>query len=164
MRQELKIGELARRAGCPVETIRYYEHGGLMPPPARSAGNFRLYGDAHVGRLSFIRHCRSLDMTLDEIRVLLRFLDQPEADCGRVNVLLDEHIAHVAARIRELKMLETHLQELRRQCGPSHPAKECGILNKLSQSARHKHRPVAPAKTHGTGGSDRQAAFQNPST
>lgn len=147
MKQELKIGELAKRASCPVETIRYYEHGGLMPPPARSAGNFRLYGGAHVERLSFIRHCRSLGMTLEEIRTLLRFRDQPEADCGEVNALLDEHIAHVAARVRELRALERQLKELRLQCGQGHPARECGILNELSQSARLESLPAA-ARTH----------------
>lgn len=57
----MKIGELAKRTGCPVETIRYYEREGLLPEPARSEGNYRQYTLAHVERLSFIRHCRSLD-------------------------------------------------------------------------------------------------------
>ncbi|MHB1247791.1 MAG: MerR family transcriptional regulator, partial [Sulfuriferula sp.] len=64
MQQQIKIGELAKRTACQVETIRYYEREGLLSPPARSAGNFRLYGNAHVDRLHFIRHCRSLDMSL----------------------------------------------------------------------------------------------------
>jgi Cd(II)/Pb(II)-responsive transcriptional regulator len=148
MEQGLRIGQLAKRAGCLVETIRFYERGGLMPPPARSAGNFRLYGAAHVERLLFIRHCRSLDMTLDEIGTLLRFRDQPEADCGEVNALLDEHIGHVAARIRELRMLEKQLKELRLHCGQSHPTKDCGILNELSQSARHERRPAGRTGSH----------------
>lgn len=67
---EIKIGELAKRTGCEVVTIRYYEKEGLLPEPARSDGNFRLYGAAHVERLRFIRHCRSLDMSLSEIRTL----------------------------------------------------------------------------------------------
>ena len=61
----MKIGELARAAQTPVETIRYYEREGLLPAPPRSAGNYRLYGDTHRQRLAFIRHCRGLDMTLD---------------------------------------------------------------------------------------------------
>ena len=64
----MKIGELATLTGCPVETIRYYEREGLLPAPSRSAGNYRQYDTAHVERLSFIRHCRSLDMTQEEIR------------------------------------------------------------------------------------------------
>jgi Cd(II)/Pb(II)-responsive transcriptional regulator len=92
----MKIGELARAARAQVETIRYYEREGLLPPAPRSDGNYRIYGPVHVERLAFIRHCRSLDMPLAEIRVLLRFKDAPQAECGEVNALLDEHIGHVA--------------------------------------------------------------------
>lgn len=60
----MKIGELAKLTDCQVETIRYYEREGLLPEPARSEGNYRLYTQAHVERLTFIRNCRSLDMTL----------------------------------------------------------------------------------------------------
>ena len=66
----MRIGELARRTDCPVETIRYYERAGVLPPPARTDANYRAYGSGHVDRLRFIRHCRSLDMTLDEVAVL----------------------------------------------------------------------------------------------
>ena len=75
----MKIGELARIAMTQVETIRYYERAGLLPETARSEGNYRIYAEAHVERLSFIRNCRNLDMTLDEIRVLLRFRDAPSS-------------------------------------------------------------------------------------
>jgi len=71
----MKIGELAQRTNTPVETIRYYEREGLLAEPVRSEANYRVYEDAHAQRLSFIRHCRGLDMTLEEIRVLLRFKD-----------------------------------------------------------------------------------------
>ena len=112
----MKIGELARATGTQVETIRYYEREGLLPEPARTEGNYRIYGDEHAERLLFIRQCRSLDMTLDEVRVLLRFKDVPAENCGEVSMLLDEHIGHVAARIRELKVLEKELRTLREQC------------------------------------------------
>ena len=68
----MKIGELATLTNTQIETIRYYEREGLLAEPRRSEGNYRIYGSAHAERLSFIRHCRGLDMTLDEIRVLLR--------------------------------------------------------------------------------------------
>ena len=71
----MKIGELATATQTPVDTIRYYEREGLLPAAPRSSGNYRLYRTEHVERLGFIRHCRSLDMTLREIRVLLRFKD-----------------------------------------------------------------------------------------
>ncbi|WP_425258972.1 Cd(II)/Pb(II)-responsive transcriptional regulator [Rubrivivax sp. RP6-9] len=129
----MKIGALALAAQTQVETIRYYERAGLLPQAPRSEGNYRIYGPEHVERLAFVRHCRSLDMTLDEIRVLLRFKDDPRAACGEVNALLDAHIGHVATRIRELRQLEKQLQLLRAQCGGDSEAARCGILNELVQ-------------------------------
>lgn len=131
----MKIGELAHKAHTQIETIRYYEREGLIPEPARSESNYRVYGDAHAERLSFIRHCRGLDMTLDEIRVLLKFKDAPTENCGEVNTLLDEHIGHVAERIKELKLLEKHLKGLRLACLGSQEAEHCGILNELTETA-----------------------------
>ncbi|MGD9946485.1 MAG: Cd(II)/Pb(II)-responsive transcriptional regulator [Burkholderiaceae bacterium] len=136
----MKISDLAKATGTQVDTVRYYEREGLLPEPARSSGNYRIYGDAHVERLSFIRHCRSLDMTLDEIRVLLRFKDAPTENCGEVNALLDDHVGHVAARIRELKALERQLRALRDQCRVATDAGHCGILGELASGARAAER------------------------
>ncbi len=144
----LKIGELARRTGTQVETIRYYEREGLLPVPRRSDGNYRLYGDAHVERLQFIRHCRSLDMALDEIRRLLAFRDAPEQKCDEVNSLLDKHIGHVTDRLAELTTLQAHLLELRSLCHTARAAKDCGILQGLSSAD-----DAAPKKLGVHGGS-----------
>lgn len=84
--------------------------------------------------MTFIRHCRSLDMTLDEIRILLHFKASPEENCCGVNRLLDEHIGHVARRIAELQELELQLRELRQRCPDDRPAQHCGILVGLSQA------------------------------
>src|SRR5690625_3792928 len=84
----IKIGELAKRTGFTVETIRYYEKEGLLPEPARSHGNYRLYGDEHIERLRFIRHCRTLDMALSEVRILLQYRDTPYEDCGKMRTTL----------------------------------------------------------------------------
>ncbi len=129
----MKIGELARLTEIPAETIRYYEREGLLPDIRRSSGNYRVYEADDAARLSFIRHCRSLDMTLDEIRLLLRFRDSPAENCSGVNVLLDEHIEHVAARIRELRQLERQLKALREQCEDAGEAARCGILHSLDE-------------------------------
>ncbi len=112
----MKIGELAKAAGTQTETIRYYEKEGLLPNSSRTGSNYRIYDRQHVERLLFIRRCRTLDMTLNEIRSLLRFNDAQEDNCHEVNALLDEHIKHVASRIRELKKLEKQLKELRKHC------------------------------------------------
>lgn len=125
----MKIGELAKATECAVETIRYYEREQLLPAPARTEGNYRQYTQAHVERLTFIRNCRTLDMTLDEIRSLLRLRDSPYDSCGSVNALIDEHIEHVQARIDGLMALQTQLVELRQQCNAK--GSECAILQQL---------------------------------
>jgi Cd(II)/Pb(II)-responsive transcriptional regulator len=150
----MKIGELADATGTPVVSVRFYEQQGLLPIPARTSSNYRIYGGEHVDRLAFIRHCRSLDMTLEEIRLLLQFKDAPQADCGAVNALLDAHIDHVAERIAELKSLEKQLKALRLQCEDIQAGKDCGILSTLAVSARtpaakrvHEHVHGAHPKT-----------------
>ena len=136
MSHSISIGDLARRTQCQAETIRYYEREGLLPPPARSQGNYRQYQAMHVERLSFIRHCRSLDMTLDEIRALLDFRDAPTGDCAAVSALLDEHVRHVAERIAQLRRLQRQLQQLRGLCARPGQAERCGILNEMSRAAK----------------------------
>lgn len=136
------ISALARESGCPVETIRYYEREGLLPPPERSSGNYRLYRQHHVERLRFIRHCRSLDLTLDEIRSLLSFRDRPEENCGEVNALLDQHIDHVARRIDELQALAQQLRTLRSQCQDVQAARDCLILQGLADGHKEGTAPT----------------------
>lgn len=148
----MKIGELARATATPVETIRYYEREGLLPEPARTEANYRMYDEAHVQRLGFIRHCRCLDMTLEEIRVLLRYKDAPDADCGPVDELLDAHIEHVVARVAQLKALEKELRALRSSCTQRRPASECGILGGIERGAR-EHDHAAQGATHHLAGS-----------
>jgi Cd(II)/Pb(II)-responsive transcriptional regulator len=146
----MKIGELAQATATGVETIRFYEREELLPSPARSSGNYRVYAPEHLERLAFIRQCRSLDMTLDEIRVLLRFKDAPQADCDDVNGLLEAHIAHVAYRVRELKALEHGLKQLRGQCGLSRQAKDCGILEGLAKTVTTALQPTERQASHGS--------------
>lgn len=131
----MKIGELSRASSTPIETIRYYEREGLLPAPARTEGGFRVYEAPHQERLQFIRHCRGLDMSLDEVRTLLRVRDDPMAECGDVNALLDDHIQHVSRRIRELRALEAQLKALRQRCGSGQAAAACGILTGLAEAA-----------------------------
>ena len=143
----IKISELSKRTECAVETVRYYEREGLLPAPVRSSGNYRLYGTSHVERLLFIRHCRYLDMTLDEIRQLLKFCDAPRESCHEVNTLLDEHITHVGERIAELLRLETRLRELRRLCKRAQAAKDCGILQELANLGGASGKKI-PGRSH----------------
>ncbi len=141
----MKIGELAQVAQCSVETVRYYEKEGLLPEPARTSGNFRVYGADHLERLRFIRNCRALDMSHEEIHTLLRLADQPADDCGAINSVFDEHIAHVDERIQELVLLKTQLSVLRQRCETAHAVDDCGILLGL---AAMETEPKPPRHTH----------------
>ncbi|HGM8174753.1 TPA: Cd(II)/Pb(II)-responsive transcriptional regulator [Pseudomonas aeruginosa] len=131
----MRIGELGKKADCLVQTVRFYESEGLLPEPARSEGNFRLYDEVHLQRLLFIRRCRAKDMTLDEIRQLLNLRDRPELGCGEVNALVDAHIAQVRTKMKELRALERELIDLRRSCDSARTSRECGILNSLAEPA-----------------------------
>jgi Cd(II)/Pb(II)-responsive transcriptional regulator len=133
----MRIGELASATQTTVETVRFYEREGLLPAPSRSTGNYRLYTASHVERLAFIRHCRNLDMTMDEIRQLLRFRDAPSEECSHVDALLDEHIGHVAQRIRELRKLERELRTLRARCTGPGTGAACRILEELDGAVAH---------------------------
>lgn len=131
----MRIGNLAEATGTPVDTIRFYEREGLIPAAQRSENNYRVYTAAHAERLAFIRHCRNLDMALDEIRALLRLRDAPPDSCREVNNILDAHIEHVVQRIRELRSLESTLKVLRARCQSPHAMNACGILNHLDNAA-----------------------------
>jgi Cd(II)/Pb(II)-responsive transcriptional regulator len=127
----MKIGDLSRQTGTSVETIRYYERMRLLQAPPRSDANYRLYGAPHLERLLFIRACRSLDISLDEIGTLLELRASPEAGCDGVNRLLDTHIGAVEERIRELHLLQRQLRDLRQSCQSVDSIRNCKILQAL---------------------------------
>ncbi|AZN36618.1 Cd(II)/Pb(II)-responsive transcriptional regulator [Iodobacter ciconiae] len=128
----MKIGELARIAQCSVETIRFYEKEALLAAPARTSGNFRHYNAEHVERLRFIRNCRALDMSHEEIHTLIRLADQPIDSCNAINSVFDQHIQHVETRIQQLEQLKQQLAHLRQQCQIEHAVDPCGILQGLA--------------------------------
>lgn len=134
----MRIGELSVAFGIPVETIRYYEREKLLPAAGRTAANYRIYEPVHIDRLRFIVNCRALDMTLGEIRALLRFHDRPSADCSGVSELLDEHIGHVSKRIAELELLERQLHRLRAACRKGVTTTSCGILRSLNDATTRR--------------------------
>lgn len=129
---DLKIGELAQMSGCQAETIRFYEQKGLLPPPLRSAANYRLYGAAHAERLQFIRRCRALGMSLGEVAALLGYRDAPQQPCDGVNALVDSHVAAIEGQIAELRTLQAELARLRSSCASARSAGECRILKELA--------------------------------
>lgn len=130
----MQIKELARATGVDVETIRYYEKQGLLPAPARRDNGYREYEVAHLERLSFIRHCRALDMPLAAVNRLLGFVDEPDAHFGEVDLLVDDQLARVRARLKSMRALEKQLLQLRARCSGTHEGR-CGILDELVSAA-----------------------------
>jgi Cd(II)/Pb(II)-responsive transcriptional regulator len=135
MQNTLRIGDLSKATGVDTETIRYYEKSGLLPEPARSSNGYRAYGQVHVERLAFIRHCRALDIGLADIRRLLDFLGNPAADCDDIDRLIDAQLARVRARLASLQALEAQLVALSGCCVQPRKACECGILHELVAAA-----------------------------
>lgn len=132
---ELQIGELSRRSGCNIETIRYYERIGVLPRPPRSASRYRLYGRDDVNRLTFVRRARELGFSLDEVRALLALsADQGRETCVEVRELAVGHLADVRAKIADLRAMERALTDAVRRCDTGEPA-GCPLIDALSAAA-----------------------------
>lgn len=124
------IGFLANKTNVKVETIRYYEKVGVMPDPPRSPSGYRVYKDAHVQRLYFIRRCRQLGFAMDEIRDLLSLVDLNTYTCSEVSALTLNHASMVKAKIADLRRLEKTLLQIASQCtGVDVP--NCPIIDAL---------------------------------
>lgn len=128
-----RIGEASERSGLSATNIRYYEKEGLVAPQARGDNSYRHYTDADVHRLRFIRLCRAMDMSLDEVRALLGLDLRSKDDCAAANVALDTHLGHVRERLRELRSLEKELIALRDCCDGSDA--QCHIIETLHARA-----------------------------
>lgn len=127
----MKIGDLARKTGTKVETIRFYEKIGLLPMPARTAGNYRDYGEPHLARLSFVRRARHLGFTLDQVRALLALSDDRDRSCDAVDAVAREHLAEIDRKISDLRALRRELDDIISQC--SHGTiSECRIIDALA--------------------------------
>jgi Cd(II)/Pb(II)-responsive transcriptional regulator len=132
----MRIKELARATGVESDTIRFYEKQGLLPAPARSTNGYRDYGAPQLERLAFIRHCRALDMPLNDVRRLVDFVDAPASHCDDVNGLVDAQLVRVRARLASMAALERQLVALRARCSGEHTqGQACGILQELVSAA-----------------------------
>ena len=132
---QFSIGELAKRTGCKVQTIRYYEQIGVMPTPDRSAGNQRVYGRRHADRLAFIRHSRELGFPLEAIRQLLDLADDPNRPCDEADRIARAQLKEVETRMERLGMLKTELERMLAECGRGRIA-ECRVIEVLADHAK----------------------------
>ncbi|KAF0190410.1 MAG: MerR family transcriptional regulator mercuric resistance operon regulatory protein [Gammaproteobacteria bacterium] len=127
---EFTIGELAGEADCKVQTIRFYEQIGILPNAQRTDGGHRVYGREDLRRLHFVRRCRGLGFSLDQIRVLLTLVDGGAYTCGEVLALTLEHLAEIQAKLADLKRMEQALEDMAAQCkGGTIPA--CPVIDVL---------------------------------
>lgn len=131
----MAIGDLSRKTGVKVPTIRYYEGMGLLPAPPRSEGNRRLYGAKAVDRLRFIRHARELGFEVEAIRELLDLAEQPQRSCAKVDALAREHLRTITSRIERLTALKAEVEHMIKACAKGRIAK-CRIIDTLSH---HEH-------------------------
>ena len=129
----MAIGELARATGTKAETIRFYERIGLLPPPARTAANYRSYGAPELARLSFIRRARGLGFSLEQVTALLELSDCRDRSCEAVDMLAHRHLAAIEGKIADLTALRRELADLIGQCRQGTIA-ECRILVALAPS------------------------------
>ncbi|BBK30027.1 Cd(II)/Pb(II)-responsive transcriptional regulator [Allostella humosa] len=127
----MTIGELARGAGTKVETVRFYEKIGLIPAPARTAGNYRAYGPQHLNRLSFVRRSRDLGFSLDQVRAMLDLADERDRSCEAIDAIAREHLIEVERKIADLEALRRELGSIVNQCHSGTVA-ECRIIEALS--------------------------------
>ncbi|MCX8253699.1 HTH-type transcriptional regulator HmrR [Beijerinckiaceae bacterium RH AL1] len=132
---DIAIGELSRRTGVKVTTVRYYEEVGLMPAPPRTGGRQRRYGEADVSRLEFIRHARDLGFEVAAIRELLALSAQPERSCAEVDAIARHHISDVERRVGQLQALGDELRRMVDECGHGRMC-ECRVIQVL---ADHRH-------------------------
>ncbi len=126
----LSIGKLSKATGVNIETIRYYEKIGIMPKSGRSTGGNRLYEGEHIKRLAFIRRSRELGFSLDEIRELLKMVDEDTYTCAEIASLSQKHLDDIRAKIKDLRKIERHMKDMLSQCSHDHTP-DCAIIDVL---------------------------------
>ena len=141
MNDTLSIGKIAERANVKVVTVRYYESIGLLPEPARTHGNYRAYNAQHLERLEFIRRCRDLGFTLDQIRAMLKLSGNPGRDCRHIDDIARVHLAEVEGKLADLTRLANELRRIVRKCEGG-TIGVCRIVEALSE----KSEPSTPSK------------------
>lgn len=125
------IGEVAQKTGLKVPTIRFYEQEGLLAAPKRAANGRRVYSDADVRRLAFIRHARALGFELDDVRSLLKLADHPDRSCADADRIARQHLGDIEARLVQLRALKRELTRVLQSCAGGRLA-ECKVIETLS--------------------------------
>ena len=137
MSGQYTISELAKAADVPITTLRYYERAGLLFPVKRTKGNYRLYSDASVQRLRFIRASQAIGFTLDDVRILLGAQeDRQTASCGEVQELIEERLAGIEQQLKDLRAVQRVLKSALQKCQETEQDGCCHVVESLSESSR----------------------------
>lgn len=128
----MQIGQLAKRSGVAVDTVRYYESHGILPPPTRQASGYRSYNDDDVARLLFVRRAKALGFTLREIRELLDLSGRRHEDMAVVRDAAAQKLADVESKLDELQRIRDGLRTLIEACPGHGDVAQCPILGALS--------------------------------
>ena len=129
----MKTGELARRAGVPIDTVRYYERNGLLPPPARRASGYREYDENDISRLRFVLRAKSLGFQLAEIRELLELSDEHAGDMRNLRATAESKLAEIESRLAQLTRVRDALRAMVEACPGDGPLSGCPIRSALLQ-------------------------------
>lgn len=132
------IGELSRRTGVNIETIRYYEKVKMLPAPPRTAGGRRIYGPVETRILAFIRRARELGFTPDEVRTLLDLGGPEKASCAEVRIIASQHLDDIRGKIADLRKLERLLAKTIARCS-GRKVPECPVIDILDARPYHKN-------------------------
>jgi DNA-binding transcriptional MerR regulator len=134
-KRQLTIGQLARTMQIAASTIRYYERIGLLLPDERSGGNYRLYTETSLRRLRFIRAAQSVGFTLDDIQTLLGAQNGTEPSCREVQALIEQRLAEIETRLRELQDVRRLLRSSLRKCRANKRPQCCHAIESLKAAA-----------------------------
>ena len=128
---QLKIKALAEKTRLSSDTIRFYEKKGLIYPTLRGGNNYRYYDEEAYKKLIFIKHCRELGISIQEILQLNELLKHPEQNCNAVNHIIDQHLIDIQHKINSFIHFQKQLQELRQTCHDNNTIEHCQIIKKL---------------------------------
>ena len=142
MRQRLTIGVLAKQAGVPTSTIRYYERRGLLRPDSRSKSNYRVYGEAALEKLLFVRSAQSAGFTLGDIDTLLEFRDSDSAPCKEVQGLIAARLDKVVEQTKHLKDVDRMLREWMKVCHEAERSGHCAVLEGLKVPKKKNYNKI----------------------
>lgn len=139
MSRQYMISELAKSVGVPTTTLRYYERVGLLAPEGRTQGNYRLYSDASLQRLRFIRAAQAIGFTLDDVRILHGVQEGRTTSCNQVQKLIEERLSGLEQQLKDLRAVQRVLRTALQKCRDTERDGCCHVVESLNEASRLSH-------------------------